>query len=144
MVSFFGMFILDAFILIFQTRSLRTCLLYVIYQNNPVDCSLIGFSVVCCGTVKKKKEKILAGHSFPSDINLRWIDLKTTSALILVSFLLHCWEKWKCNEKDNSKRSWWECHALSHRYLVIVTGAVDLEVLRFSDDCDTMAQEQSI
>lgn len=91
MVSFFGMFILDAFILIFQTRSLRTFLLYVIYQNNPVDCSLIGFSVVCCGTVKKKKkEKILAGHSFPCDINLRWIDLKTTSALILVSFHLHC------------------------------------------------------
>lgn len=66
MVSFFGMFILDAFVLIFQTRSLRTCLLYVIYQNNPVDCSLIGFSVVCCGTVKKKKKGKNTGRAFIS------------------------------------------------------------------------------
>lgn len=87
----------DAFILVFQIRCFKTFLLYIIYQNNPVDCSLIDFSIGCYGTVNKRKE-ILAGHSFPHSINLGQIDLKTGYAWfwLVLSFTLHYWEKWKC------------------------------------------------
>lgn len=72
----------NAFILVFQTRHLKTFLLYIIYQNNSVGCSQIGFSIGCDGTVSKREE-ILAGQSFPNMINLGQINLKTGYAWLL-------------------------------------------------------------
>lgn len=61
--------------LVFQIRCLKTFLLYIIYQNNPADCSLIDFSIGCYGTVNKREE-ILARRSFLNAIYFGRIALK--------------------------------------------------------------------
>lgn len=85
----------NAFILALQIRCLKTFLLYIIYQSNSAGCSQIDFSIGCYRTVSKREET-LAGQSFPSIINLGQINLKTGYAwlLLVLSFILHCWEKW--------------------------------------------------
>lgn len=86
----------NAFILVFQIRCLKTFLLYIVYQNNSVGRSQIDFPIGCYRTASKREET-LAGQSFPKIINLGQINLKTGYVwlLLMLSFILHFWEKWK-------------------------------------------------